>query len=66
MTPPAQGLRGLTRKLPPGPADLGRTGCQAASWITGNLLPSGVQAGLKATDQLMPDRRQAPRPFGQK
>jgi hypothetical protein len=41
MTLPAQGLRGVTRRLPPGPADLHRTaGIEKA---TRRLLPEPAE-----------------------
>jgi hypothetical protein len=49
MTPQAQGLRGLTRRLPPGPADLRRTaGIENAvrRLLLGGVMPLWIGAGL--------------------
>lgn len=49
MTPPVPGLRGLTRRLPPGPADLRRTaGIENAvrRLLLGGVMPLWLGAGL--------------------
>jgi hypothetical protein len=49
MTPQAQGLRGLARRLPPGPADLRRTaGIEDAvrRLLLGGVMPLWIGAGL--------------------
>lgn len=49
MTPPARGLRGLTRRLPPGPDDLRRTaGIENAvrRLLLGGVMPLWLGAGL--------------------